>query len=66
MSDERVCPNHKGGKHCWHEYGRKSFKGRYESSSPMQCCHCDDFAVKREHSADWLEYSGDTSTGNAP
>jgi len=54
--DERVCLVHQGGKHCWHEYGLKGYRGKYEVSSPVECCHCKTVAVQRTHAAEWLEF----------
>lgn len=54
--DERVCPKHQDGKHCWHEHGSKAFKGKWETTSPVECCHCGALAKQRAHAAEWLEF----------
>jgi hypothetical protein len=62
MSKEDVCPKHHGGKHCWHEYGQKGYRGRYETSSPVQCCHCEQLATKRENAAELICYPSGAET----
>jgi len=54
--DERTCKAHDGGSHCWHEIGQKAFKGKWESSSAVKCCHCGRVGVQRAHAAEWVEY----------
>jgi hypothetical protein len=43
-----LCPTHSSHLHCWHESGSKSFKGKYEERTPVQCCHCMKTATKVE------------------
>lgn len=34
------CRTHEGGEHCWHSYGNTGYSGRYQTSTPVKCCHC--------------------------
>lgn len=57
MKDERHCKKHEGGQHCWHDVGHSGFSGKYESTVPVQCCHCLVRAEQRRHGADWIDYN---------
>ena len=45
MSDEDICFHHAPG-HCWHRNGAEAFKGKFESTIPVVCCHCKATAVQ--------------------
>jgi hypothetical protein len=44
-SDNIPCPRHSLG-HCWHSNGAVGFTGKYESRTPVRCCHCGGTAIQ--------------------
>lgn len=56
--NEVFCPSHLGAEHCWHQAGEHSYKGRYEKSTPVYCCHCGRAAVRHYAVAERIEFPG--------
>lgn len=57
-TDERVCPKHQGGAHCWHHDNslNKGYRGKYETFVPVVCCHCNRTGTRLDHGAEYITY----------
>lgn len=57
-TDERVCPKHQGGVHCWHHDNsrNKGYSGKYDTYVPIACCHCKRIATRRESGSGGINY----------